>query len=73
MIAVGKKTPPYSVGMYFIRDSKRRFDYNNISQIVTDLMAKHDWIEDDNADCIIPVFLGYEVDKKNAGVEITVL
>lgn len=62
---------PYSVGLYFIRNSKRHFDYINACQIVADLMVKYGWIEDDDADHFVPVFLGYHVDKKNAGVEIT--
>lgn len=65
-------TPPYHVGLYFIRDSKRRFDYINACQIVADLMVDYGWIEDDNADLFVPVFLGYEVDKINSGVRITV-
>jgi hypothetical protein len=63
---------PYKVHFYFIRDSKRRFDYVNVVQIVLDEMVAYRWIEDDNADEIIPVFDGYEVDKENAGVIISV-
>ena len=36
-------------------------------------MVKAGMIDDDNCNEIIPVFMGYEVDKKNAGVRITVL
>jgi hypothetical protein len=64
---------PLKVGFYFIRDSKRKFDYINAAQLPCDLMTKHGWIDDDNCDCIIPVFLGYHVDKAAAGVVITVL
>lgn len=64
---------PYKVGFYFIRDSKRRFDYINICQLPCDLMVKYGWIDDDNADEIIPVFLGYEVNKEHAGVIISLL
>ena len=67
------KDKPLRIGFYYIRDSKRKFDYINMAQIVQDLMVKHGWIDDDNCDEIIPVFLGYEVDKKNAGVRIEVL
>ncbi len=67
------KEKPYRIGFYFIRDSRRRFDLINAAQLPCDLMVKYDWIDDDNADEIIPVFLGYEVDKENAGVEISVL
>ena len=36
-------------------------------------MVKYKWIDDDNCDEIIPVFLGYRVDKENTGIEISVL
>lgn len=67
------KSKPYKIGFYFIRDSRRKFDYININQIVQDLMVQHGWIDDDNCEELIPVFLGYEVDKNNAGVKIEVL
>lgn len=63
-------TPPYKVGLFFVRDSKRKFDFINACQIVADMMVEEGWIEDDNADFFTPVFLGYSVDKKNAGVHI---
>lgn len=63
--------PPYCVGLYFIRDSKRKFDYINACQIVADLMVDYGWIEDDNTDFFVPVFLGTEVDKANCGVRIS--
>lgn len=66
MFGSGKN--PIKVGMYFVRDSKRRFDYINACQIIADLMVKNFWIEDDNADFFLPVFLGYSYDKKNSGV-----
>lgn len=62
---------PYYVGLYFIRGSHHRFDYINAAQIVQDMMVKHGWIEDDNADYFVPVFLGYRYDKKNPGVVIS--
>jgi hypothetical protein len=61
---------PIQVGLYFVRDSKRRFDYINACQIIADLMVKYDWLPDDSADYFVPVFLGYHIDKKNAGVII---
>lgn len=67
------KEKPYKVGFYFIRDSRRKFDYINAMQLPCDLMVKAGWIDDDNANEIIPVCLGYEVDKGNAGVRIEVL
>lgn len=67
------KEKPYKIELYFIRDSKRRFDYINASQIVFDLMQEYGYIEDDDSTNIIPVFSGFEVDKARAGVEIRVL
>jgi hypothetical protein len=61
---------PLSISLYFIRDSKRKFDYINISQIVFDLMQDYEWLEDDSMDYIVPSFEGYHVDKKNCGVYI---
>ena len=67
------KTLPLKVGFYFIRDSKRRFDYINLVQILADLFTAHNLIVDDSMDYFIPVFLGYHVDKENAGVNISIL
>lgn len=63
---------PYNIGFYFIRDSLRAFDYNNISQLPQDLMVKYGWLEDDNCKILKPVYLGYEKDKDNAGIIIRV-
>lgn len=67
------KSKPYKIGFYFIRDSKRKFDYINAAQLPLDLMQEFDWIEDDNMENVIPVFLGYEVDKENPGIRIEIL
>ena len=67
------KEKPYKVELFFIRDSKRRFDYINAAQIVFDLMQEYGYIDDDDSTNIIPVFKGFEVDKGRAGVEIEVL
>lgn len=67
------KEKPYRIELYFIRDSKRKFDYINAAQIIFDLMQEYGYIEDDDSTNIIPVFRGFEVDKARAGVEIRVL
>ena len=67
------KEKPYRIELYFIRDSKRKFDYINAAQIVFDLMQEYGYIEDDDSTNVIPVFKGYKVDKLNAGIEIKVL
>jgi len=69
---VGKEKP-YRIELYFIRDSRRKFDYINAAQIVFDLMQEYGYIENDDSQNIIPVFKGFEVDKVRAGVEIEVL
>ena len=67
------KEKPYKIELYFIRDSKRRFDYINAAQIIFDLMQEYGYIEDDDSQNIIPVFKGFEVDKDRTGVKIEVL
>ena len=67
------KEKPYKIGFYFIRDSKRKFDYINAAQLPLDLMQDYNWIDDDDVNNVIPVFLGYEVDKENPGVRIEIL
>ena len=67
------KEKPYRIELYFIRDSRRKFDYINAAQIVFDLMQEYGYIEDDDSQNIIPVFKGFEVDKDRTGVKIEVL
>ena len=67
------KEKPYKIELYFIRDSRRRFDYINAAQIVFDLMQHYGYIEDDDSTNVIPVFRGFEVDKARTGVKIEVL
>lgn len=66
-----KHEKPYKIEFYFIRDSRRKFDYINAVQLPLDLLTAHEIIDDDNCDEVIPVFKGYTVDKNNAGVIIT--
>lgn len=70
--AWGKKLP-LKVSFKFIRKSKHQFDYVNPLQTVLDLMVKYEWIEDDNADIILPVFEPYEYDKESPGVYIKIV
>ena len=67
------KNKPYKIELYFVRDSRRRFDYINAAQIIFDLMQEYGYIEDDDSTNIIPIFKGFEVDKSRAGVEIEIL
>jgi len=64
---------PLHISFFFIRSSRRKFDYINPAQTVQDLMVKYGWIEDDDIHNLVPHFDGYSVDKENAGVIIKVL
>lgn len=59
---------PIKLHMFFIRDSKRKFDYINAAQLPCDLMVKYDWIPDDSMEYITPIFDGYEVNKDDSGL-----
>lgn len=65
--------PPFEIGFHFVRDSKRKFDFHNIVQIIADLLVAHNIIKDDNMDFFLPYPLNlddkfYSVDKNNPGV-----
>lgn len=64
---------PLVVSFKFIRGSKHKFDYVNPLQTVLDLMVRYEWIPDDNADVILPVFEPYEYNKENPGVIIKIV
>lgn len=64
--------PPYDVGFHFIRESKRTFDFNNVNQIVADLMTAHCFIEDDDIKNFLPYPLkidgmAYSINKTKPG------
>lgn len=77
---------PIILGMHFVRDSKRRFDFNNASQIICDLLVAHRFIDDDDCQHLYPVPMYftsgglhfesggfYSVDKHAAGVFLDVI
>jgi len=68
-----QKEFPVKISFKFIRGSRHKFDYINPAQTVQDLMVKNGWIEDDNAEFMIPVFEQYEYNKDNPGVYITII
>lgn len=67
------KPKPYNLTFTFVRKSKHKFDYINPLQTALDLMVKYGWIDDDNADEILPSFKPYIYDKDEPGMIITVL
>jgi Holliday junction resolvase RusA-like endonuclease len=64
---------PMKLGITFVRGNKHKFDYNNMANTVLDEMVRHGWIEDDNADIVIPVFFPYKYDKEHPGVYLEIL
>ena len=69
---------PIRLGIHFVRQTKAKFDFHNICQILFDLMVAFDIIEDDNIDCILPFPMQidgswYSVDKNNPGAYIAIL
>lgn len=63
---------PHVVGLFFIRNSKRKFDWINAAQIICDLLTAHGVIRDDNMDYLIPIPIQvagswYTVDKDRPG------
>lgn len=69
---------PIKVGVHFVRQSKSKFDFHNICQILFDLMVAFDIIDDDNMDCVLPFPMQiddkwYSVDKENPGCYIAIL
>lgn len=72
-----KKPYPLRIGFHFVRNSKRQFDFHNAVQIIADLLVAHDFIEDDNMDCFIPIPMKiegryYSYDKDNPGVYLKI-
>lgn len=65
-------TYPIKLLITFVRNSKHKFDYVNPAQTVLDEMVKYGWIEDDNADIIVPVFAPYKYDKEHPGVYLEI-
>lgn len=74
---LNNKEKPYIIGLHLVRKTKNKFDFNNISQIVADLLVDYGILDDDNLDEVffIPYKRNgkyYSVDNKNHGVYLTV-
>lgn len=70
---IQNKPLPLKVSFYFFRDSKRKWDFVNIVQVLADLMQKEGYIEDDDTKNFIPLYAGEKITpKKEAGVIITI-
>jgi hypothetical protein len=74
----GKPTEFVKIGLHFVRDSRRDADFQNICQLIFDLMVAHDFIEDDSMKYVLPFPLEidgvyWKIDKINPGVFIRIL
>jgi len=72
------KNLPLFIGMHFVRKSKHKFDFNNVTQTIQDEMVTHGWLSDDNSDIMLPIPLlennsTYKHDKLNPGVYIKII
>jgi hypothetical protein len=72
---IANKSYPLKVGFHFVRDSKRKFDFHNMVQIIADLMVAHNFIEEDDMDHFLPVPFKmngrwYTYNKENPGVYV---
>ena len=69
---------PIVIGMHFVRDSNRAFDFNNANALIMDLLTAFDIIEDDNMNICYPQVLlidgkHFSVNKDRPGVFIKIL
>lgn len=72
------KGGPLKIGVHFVRQSKTKFDFHNLVQVIFDLMVAFDIIEDDNMDCILPFPMEidgkwHSVNKNKPGAWIAVI
>lgn len=79
---------PILLGFHFVRDTKRKFDFGNATEIIFDLLTAHDIIPDDNISFIIPSVMSkngilpskdnmrnyewYSIDKNKPGVYLNI-
>lgn len=75
--ALKGKQKPYRIGFHFVRNSRRKYDWANPLQTITDEMVKYGWIDDDNIFEIVPFPYvkngGYTtLNPKHAGVYIKI-
>ena len=64
---------PLKICFFFVRDSRRKFDYTNAMDTIQDLMVTHGCLPDDNCTEIIPIPCGYHVNKNTAGAHIAIM
>ena len=69
-----KDNEPIYVGFYFYRDSRRKWDFVNIVQIIADMMQDYLYLSDDDTKHFIPIYIGEELAKKEkSGFKMKIL
>jgi hypothetical protein len=79
---------PLLISFHFVRESKRKFDFGNATEVIFDLMTAHGVIPDDNIEFVFPSVMSidgvlptkenmnkyewYSVDKESPGVWINI-
>jgi len=64
---------PLHIEFQFVRETRRRFDFINMAQIVCDMMVDYGWLPDDSYQYLVPYFNPIvRFDKDNPGVIITI-
>jgi Holliday junction resolvase RusA-like endonuclease len=61
---------PITLSFFFYRENKRKFDYGNMIEGTQDILQQAGIIEDDDMNHVIPVILGWAIDKNNPRTEI---
>jgi hypothetical protein len=69
---------PVILGFHFVRKTRAKFDYINSMHILHDLLTAHDFIPDDNCDCLVPQVMKlngqyYSINKNEPGVWLKIM
>ena len=71
--ACANKPLPYLLGFFFVRDSKRKFDFGNAMEVLLDLFTEYGYYDDDNMNIVMNFPLGYQVDPNRPGAYVVVM
>ncbi len=64
---------PLFVHLTFIRKGGALFDYFGPGETIMDEMVRYQWLNDDNAYQVVPIFGKFRINKENPGVIIRVV
>jgi Holliday junction resolvase RusA-like endonuclease len=55
---------PLHVNFQFVRRTRGKWDFNNMTELVQDMMVLAGWINDDDVSCMIPVYKKHMIGSK---------